>query len=169
MGNSILQAYRQYLSLSHNTFPSDHSSMSSRGSFARYMFVVFHHSGIPRNMTANWLVQLQKPVLYPECKDDISPCYGLCCGQRRWSHRGRNETSRSVEIKRHEIFIWASHYRYRCPIRNVLRESSVVGGLRPIALMAFGFGKIARLSTRSLIRRKTFVFALIVNFIAKCL
>lgn len=26
--------------------------MSSRGSFARYMFVVFHHSGIPRNITA---------------------------------------------------------------------------------------------------------------------
>lgn len=112
MGNSILQAYRQYLCLSpqcKNTFPSDHSSMSSRGSFARYMFVVFHHSGIPRNMTAYLLIQHQKPVSYPECKDDISPSYGLCCGQWRWSHRGRNGTWRSVEIKHHEISIWAGH------------------------------------------------------------
>jgi len=61
-----------------NTFPSDHSSISSRGSFARYMFVVFHHSGSPRNMTACPLVPYQTPLSYPECKNDVSPCYGLC-------------------------------------------------------------------------------------------
>jgi len=59
--------------------------MSSSGSFARYMLVVFHHNGSPSSITVYSCQQSLDNDDYPECENDMSSSDNL--GWGRWRRR----------------------------------------------------------------------------------